>query len=536
MITLVGRGGIGKTSLALATLSQVTKLDRFEAIVWFSARDIDLHETGPKPVRPDVLTQKDVSDFFATLVSPPERNEKEFSSVDYIQKALGNSPIGPTLFVFDNFETTTNPGELYSWIDTYIRNPNKVLITTRLRDFKGDYPVEIGGMTEDQCRELITQTGGSLGISHLLRDLYISTLITESQGHPYVLKVLLGEVAKEKREVDVRRLVAGSEEILIALFERTYGALNEAARRVFLTLSSWNSAIPQIALEAILLRPENERSDIGEAIDSLVKSSMVEVIDPGNGEPQSLNLPLVAREFGRKKLNVSPMRTAIFADREILQMLGVDQSGSSGQIALHSRLERFVQSIATSVDDGVGRFEDYRPILEMIARNHNPTWLLIARFYEEIGDSQNLERAKEAYRRFLENDAQSSEAASTWRQLAYLAYQTGDVGEELNAFVERSQVPGLDFSELSNTVNRFNEALHRGDLHLSKDERRIIGQRLLKALEGRKAEASGEDFSRLAWLALNLDDSEKAAEFVKEGIARGGTSFHLQKLQKRLGI
>jgi hypothetical protein len=42
------------------------------------------------------------------------------------------------LFVFDNFETVRSPAELYIWIDTYVRPPDKVLITTRFRDFKGD--------------------------------------------------------------------------------------------------------------------------------------------------------------------------------------------------------------------------------------------------------------------------------------------------------------------------------------------------------------------------------------------------------------
>ena len=43
VVTLVGRGGIGKTSLALTVLHEITKRERYYMIVWFSARDIDLH-------------------------------------------------------------------------------------------------------------------------------------------------------------------------------------------------------------------------------------------------------------------------------------------------------------------------------------------------------------------------------------------------------------------------------------------------------------------------------------------------------------
>jgi hypothetical protein len=536
IVTLVGRGGIGKTSLALATLPHVAQSNRFEAIVWFSSRDIDLQESGPKPVRPHILTQDDVSRYFVDLVAPKERDVKGFSEVEFLQHALGSCPLGPTLFVFDNFETTASPGELFTWIDTYVRNPNKVLITTRLRDFKGDYPIDVRGMTEGQSRELVMQTGRILGVNDILTPEYVNSLISESEGHPYVIKMMIGEVAKEKRAVNVRRLVAGSEEILTALFERTYASLSEASRRVFLTLASWNSAVPRLALEAVLLRPENDRADISEAVELLQKSSMVEFVDDGEEGTVLLNLPLVAREFGKKKLNVSPMKTAILADREILQMLGVHQSGQVGQSALDERLKRFVKTIASKIEGGDGDIEDYRPILEMIARNYNRFWLLLARLYEEGDRMQDLGRAKEAYRRFLENDPKSAESANAWRQLAYLAYHTGDALEELNAFIERSQISSVPFEELSSTANRFNQALHRGDVLMATDERRIVGERLLQALERRKVEALPDDYSRMAWLAMNLSKPAKAKAFVEEGIGLGAASEHIDRLREKLGI
>jgi hypothetical protein len=56
VITLHGGGGMGKTSLALATAHNLAahRDPPFEHIVWFSARDIDLRPTGPSEVRPRV--------------------------------------------------------------------------------------------------------------------------------------------------------------------------------------------------------------------------------------------------------------------------------------------------------------------------------------------------------------------------------------------------------------------------------------------------------------------------------------------------
>jgi hypothetical protein len=158
VITLVGRGGIGKTWLSLSVLDQITQSDKFSCILWFSSRDIDLLPQGPKPVKPHVLTVRDVSKEFVRLVQPMEASEESFNAKEFLQKCLRKSTIGPTLFVFDNFETVENPVEVYQWLDTYIRLPNKILITTRVRDSKGDYPVEISGMTNTTARTELKKT------------------------------------------------------------------------------------------------------------------------------------------------------------------------------------------------------------------------------------------------------------------------------------------------------------------------------------------------------------------------------------------
>jgi hypothetical protein len=48
IVTLVGRGGIGKTARALSVLHEVESRERFGAAIWLSARDIDLLPEGPK--------------------------------------------------------------------------------------------------------------------------------------------------------------------------------------------------------------------------------------------------------------------------------------------------------------------------------------------------------------------------------------------------------------------------------------------------------------------------------------------------------
>ena len=123
---------------------------------------------------------------------------------------------------------------------------------------EADYPVEVSGMTDSQCMDLIRITSKRIGIFDKLTDTYISTLIEESDGHPYIIKVILGEAAIKSYFASPQRVVAKKDAVLDALFKRTFSTLSKPAKRVFLTLCSWRSVIPQIALESVLLREENE--------------------------------------------------------------------------------------------------------------------------------------------------------------------------------------------------------------------------------------------------------------------------------------
>ncbi len=532
LITLVGKGGIGKTSLSIKVVQQLYNKHRYTAIIWLSARDVDLHLTGPKPVRPLVVSPDDISRLYANLVlSADAIKAKGFNPRAFFEIQLQKNDLGPCLYVFDNFETTQNPVELFNWIDTFLRLPNKVLITTRLRDFKGDYPIEVTGMEDSEARALIENTAIHLGIKNLLDSEYISELIQKSEGHPYVMKILLGEVAKARQPRSIERLVASSGEILTALFERTYASLTPCAQRAFMTLAAWNSSVPRLALEAVIMRSVPERQEIENGIESLLQFSMAEAHTAVADNQSFIGLPLVASVFGKKKLNVSPFKGAIQSDVEVLQMLG--PSGRNNMhLGLAKRLERFIANISARVDAGES-FESYSPILEMICRAYNPGWLLMARWHIETGD---YGKAKEELNRYLENDPVSADAAEAWKRLGHVCERTGDTLGEIHASIERAQISSVSFHDISNTANRLNRLLYKHDLDVDKDEKRQLAQRLASVLEKRRREASADDLSRMAWLALHIGQEAKAREYAEAGLKQDPQNEHCRKISEKLGM
>ncbi len=535
IITLVGRGGIGKTSLALRVINGIYEEQRYDCIVWLSARDVDLQFTGPKPVRPMVLSPEDMSKFYAGLVLPSAKiSDKGFKARTFFEQQLQKCDLGACLFVFDNFETTQSPAEMFSWIDSFIRLPNKALITTRLREFKGDYPVEVSGMEEAEARVLIDRTAASVHVSDLIDAEYVNKLLAHSEGHPYVIKILLGEVAKLKRAANIPQMVAGTDDILTALFERTYASLSPCAQRAFLTLSAWNSPVPRLVLEAVLFRSTEERNEVEKGIEALLQYSMAELHIAPSDKQEFIALPLVASVFGKKKLNISPSRVAIQSDVELLQMLGPSRRDDV-HLGLARRLESFIGNISRRIDAGE-TYESFAPVLEAICRAYNPGWLLLARWHMEERTVSGYQLAKEELRRFLENGPPSAEAAEAWRLLGHACYQTGDALGEVHAYVERAQGSDLSFHDLSSSANRLNQYFSEHGHEIEREQKRDLATRLLSVISARCVEAEPDDYSRMAWLANHAGQEGLAREYVAAGLDEDATNGHLVKLAQRFGM
>jgi len=535
VVTLVGRGGIGKTSLAVTALHEISQSARFEVVLWFSARDIDLLPEGPKAVSPRILTEKDIAAQLVDLLTPGARDEKGFDALGYFAETLTKSPFPqPILFVFDNFETVRSPIDLFNWLSARIRLPNKVLITTRQRDFKADYPIEVSGMTEDEANELVNGLSGRLGVREVLTEDYRERLYDESAGHPYIIKVLLGEVAKARRLVKVERIVAGKEEMLDALFERTYAGLSPAGKRVFLTLCRWRSMVPELALEAILLRPGNEKMDVEEAVEELMRSSFVDSMK-AQDDTTFLDVPLVASVFGRRKLEVSVMKAAIEVDVQLLQVIGATQE-SGLRHGMRPRIQNLFQYVSGAVNREPGKLDEYVPILEFICRQFPAAWLMLADLYEESGLANAVAKAKEATRRLLERASDMGLRQDGWERLEGLCQRTQDWPGEVQAILGYCKLPGVSFGRLSKAANRLNELFRDHMLDVDSEEKRIIIEELVGLMAARAGEASATDLSRLAWLCLNLHDEDRAREYTEQGLRADAQNIYCIKLAQRLGI
>jgi tetratricopeptide (TPR) repeat protein len=542
IISLTGPGGIGKTTIAIAAIRALCEAAHppYEVILWLSARDIDLLESGPKPVSPRVVRKSDIARAAVELLEPEGRHAAGFSALEYFERCLTHGAAGPTLFVFDNFETVDSPADVFAWIDAHIRSPNKVLITTRFRDFAGDYPIEIGGMSDEEALRLIDQECQRLGVGpHIVTSDYKEQLIAESEGHPYVIKILLGQVAREGRAVKPERIMASADQLLRALFERTYESLSPAAQRVFLLLCSWRVFVPAVAVEAVSLRPGNERFDVSGALDELRRFSLIEeVVAEADGE-RFVGVPLAAAMYGKQKLNVSRFKSAVEEDRKLLLEFGAGKREDAHRGVL-PRIERLVGAVAAKASENPGSLEEFVPILEYLGDQVPRAYLRLADLVLEAGTRVDAsERAKRYVQRFLES-ARVEEKGEAWLRLADLCRATGDTVGEIHALTEAALLPTAGASDVSNLANRINNRVRslkerQGEQAWSLEVKTLI-ERVAQAMERRSAELSATDYSRLAWLYLNIGREDRAALLVQRGLALDPHNEHLCRLADRLSV
>ena len=542
IITLTGPGGIGKTSIALRAINQIAQQDvpPYEVVLWISARDMDLLDQGPKTVSRTVFSQQDIAQVTVDLLDPSERVEPEFDAISYFQECLVQGKAGTTLVVLDNFETLQNPIDVYEWIDTHIRLPNKVLITTRFRDFRGDYPIQISGMLDDEANTLIDQHAKRLGVINLITTSYKSDLISKSEGHPYVIKIFLGQTARERRRVDPKRIFASSDRLLDALFKRTFDALNSRAQRVFLLLCSWRAYVPDIAIQAVVLRPGSEHYDVAAALDEAIQYSLIDqTTSDANENERFVGVPLAAAIFGQRELQVSRFKIAVEEDRKLLLGFGAGKRESVNKGAI-PRINNLIQVIAEKVRNDKDELERLLPILEYLASCYPETYLhLVDLVLGAHNNSQSLRDVERYLKAYLETAA-VGEKRSAWKRLIKVYSKLKDTIGVVHALCELALLPTASIAEISDAANKLNSRIRE-----LKDQRieeawsfevKELLQEVIRVLENKLGKLSATDCSRLAWLHLNVGNRERARDIANIGLERQPKNEYCLSLLEKLEV
>lgn len=272
---IVGLGGNGKTSLAREVAAHLLGGEgacSFDAVVWVSDKD-----------RPGTTNLSVVLDTVARTLDYPVVTQLAPAEKQYeVEQLLRRQP---TLLVVDNVETITDQALLH-WL-LRLPEPSKALLTSRERHraLWGSWLIELRGMADGEAQRLALQRMRQLGLP-VAEAQQLAPLVAVTGGNPKALAIAVGLVKYERRTLQqvVDDLHAARGDLFADLFHRAWDLLDEAARRILLTLSLFpNSA----AAEALAATADVGGYGLDRALERLVDLSLLDV--------QQVDLQLPAR-------------------------------------------------------------------------------------------------------------------------------------------------------------------------------------------------------------------------------------------------
>lgn len=523
IITLHGRGGIGKTSTALRLSHDFSQRDNapFEHIIWLSARDLELKPSGVKDVRRAVSDLDNICKLLEGLLGL-DSSRDNFSALLNNPSVVNSKGI---LFIFDNFETLDEPREIHRFLDTHTCLPNKVLITSRERAFKGDYPIEVEGMEYNEAKELLKRESVDIGIENIVNDSVIDEIYEYTEGHAYIMRILLGEIHKEGKRIPLKSLVPRRASLLNVVFERSFNKLSESGRWVFLCIANWRSAIPELALLAVLgLRD----LDVEKGIEECERFSLIDRNEMADGN-FFYSAPELARIFGKKKLEGDHDRLVITEDIEQLREFIPLRPDKMMNISMDNFVQNFIDKSKSKIYDlSTKKREKLGGILTHIAELWPNAWVGVASFRKHI-NAEN-EDIDYAYRMAVEENPGNKDV---WIARAEFALSQKDDATHIASLVSAVEADPTDVELLNDVALSLCRYIdnHKQDIPLARRGVYLASVREHMAKIDHKLDATG--LSRLAWLYLLENDPNKAGKFAKKGLELDPNSYHCKNILEK---
>ncbi|GAB4198013.1 MAG: tetratricopeptide repeat protein [Roseiflexaceae bacterium] len=253
VVTLDGIGGVGKSALALELAhsyreryAELPPAERFEAIVWVSAKRTLLTAGGIQQRRQTFSTLADLERTIGSVLEEPGiAGAAPGERHGLVEHALAAQR---TLLIIDNLETVDDE-ELLTFLRD-LPDPTKAIITTRHR-IDVAYTIRLAGMPEADALALMQVEAEDRGV--VLSDSAMKELYRRSGGVPLAIVWSIGLMSVgHSVEAVLRRLGSGQSDIARFCFGEILGHIRgRDAERLLLALALFERSVGREMLGAV---------------------------------------------------------------------------------------------------------------------------------------------------------------------------------------------------------------------------------------------------------------------------------------------
>lgn len=289
LVTIDGIGGIGKSALALEVahrylrnFNRIPPEERFEAIIWTSAKQSILTAEGIVPRRQVLRT---LNDIYSAIAVALQRDDITRTRSEEQAEVVGNTLTRQrTLIIVDNLETVDDEAVM-----AFLRElpaPTKAIVTTRHR-IDVAYPVRLVGMPWEDAQVLIANECEKKGV--VLTDDDVHRLYDRTGGVPLAIVWSIAQMGVGYGvETALMRLGQTTGNIARFCFEEALERIRgKSAYKLLLALCLFATDASREALGDVADLPELDRDD------GLVELEKLSLINKRSDRFQMLPLTLV---------------------------------------------------------------------------------------------------------------------------------------------------------------------------------------------------------------------------------------------------